>query len=242
MVTAALDPSSNRLLASLPAGTRRRLARILEPTLLRKGQKLIEEGRRVDYVYFPGRKTVVLLERPSENGAAIGVCLVGREGLVGADAALGDGMATYRAVAPFGGEALRLRMKAFKAEAGRARALMDRVLRDVQFLLLFASQTALCQSFHRLDRHLGSWNLHLHELAGPRELPITHDFLAGNLGVRRVGVTQAAGRLRAARLIRYRWGKLKILNRKGLMEFACSCYRKVSEARRRFFGPALDRV
>jgi CRP-like cAMP-binding protein len=240
MIADAVDPSSNRLLASLPAGVRRRLARVLESARLRKGQKLIEEGERVDYVYFPGRRTVILLERPSEETEGIGLGLVGREGLVGADAALGNGVATYRAVAAFGGEALRLRMEAFRAEAARAAALMDRVLRDAQFLLLFATQVALCHRFHRLDRHLGSWILHLQELAESRELPITHDFLARNLGVRRVGVTQAAGKLQSARLIRYRWGKLRILDRKGLMNFACACYRRVSEARRRFLSPARD--
>jgi CRP-like cAMP-binding protein len=238
MRSAAVDTSSNRLLASLPDPVRRRLARVLEPARLARGEKLIEVGRRVEHVYFPGRRTVILLERPSEETEGIGMCLVGREGLVGADAALGNGRATYRAVSAFEGEAMRLRMEAFRAEANRARELMDRVLRHSQFLLHFAAQVALCHRFHRLDRHLGSWILSLQDLAESRELPITHDFLARNLGVRRVGVTQAAGRLRAARLIGYRWGKLKVLFRKRLMDFACVCYRRVCEARHRILDSA----
>jgi len=240
MGTTVLDPSSNLLLASLPRRVNRRLAGALESARLKKGQRLIEVGLCPDHVYFPGRRTVILLERPSEESEGLGICAVGREGVVGADAALGDGVACYRAVAPFGGESLRLPTKAFKAAVARHAGFMGQVLRHSQFLLFFATQVALCHRFHRLDRHLASWILNLHELAGPRELPITHDSLAGNLGVRRVGVTQAAGSLQAAGFIRYRWGKLTVLDRRGLIDFACVCYLKVSEARHRFLGASHD--
>jgi CRP-like cAMP-binding protein len=216
----------NRLLAALPAREYERLLASLEPVKLSYGDVLYEPGEKMQHVYFPNDCLVSLLT-VIEGHRALEVGLVGREGVVGFRVALGSPTAAVRSLVQATGTALRMESDRFVRECRRSPALQLALLKFVNGLMLQISQTAACNRFHVVEQRLARWLLMTRERLASGEFHLTQEFLADMLGVRRVGVTSAAGLLQRRRLIRYRRGTIMILDQQGLEAAACSCYRQV---------------
>lgn len=235
MTDGVAGPRTNLLLASVPA-ERRPWSRRLEVVSLDAEEVLYEVCRPVDSIYFPLKGCAISVVRALDDGNCFDAGLVGYEGLVGVEALLGIPTAQFRVVVRVGGEALRIRADDLRDQMGGG---WPEVLRAyVQFLLLLFTQKAGCNRFHRLDKHLGSMLLAVHDRINGDEFVVTQSILARMIGVRRVGITQAARKLQQAGLIRYSWGKLTILDRRKLKAYACVCYQQQTEAYRRLLDPA----
>jgi hypothetical protein len=136
-----------------------------------------------------------------------------------------------------GGETLRMEAGALRAEVRRGGPLTALLHRYLQYLLLKFSQMAGCNRFHSLEQHFSSLLLRTQDLTGGDDLEVTHELFARMMGVRRVGVTQAARKLQRAGLIHYRWGKVTVLDRRGLEAHACVCHRQIKRAYEDLLGP-----
>jgi CRP-like cAMP-binding protein len=216
----------NRLLAALPAREYERLLSGLEPVRLTYGEVLYEPGERMRHVYFPSDCLVSLLT-VVEGHRALEVGLVGREGMVGSRLALGITASSVRALVQGSGTAVRMTSARFLQEFRRSPALQRALFRFTDALMLQVTQTAACNRFHVVEARLARWLLMTRERLPSGEFHLTHGFLADMLGVRRVGVTSAAGALQRQKLIRYQRGNITILDQQGLQAAACSCYRHV---------------
>jgi CRP-like cAMP-binding protein len=217
------DPRQNNLLAALPHAEWTRWTRWLEPCDLPLGTALYESGCRLGHAYFPTTAIVSLLH-VLESGASTEIAVVGREGVVGISLFMGGETTPSRAVVQSAGMAFRLRadllIQAFNCSAPVTHLL----LRYTQALITQMAQTAVCNRRHSLDQQLCRWLLlSLDRLPG-NELVMTQELIANMLGVRREGVTEAAGHLQQDGLIRYQRGHITILNRPGLESRACECY------------------
>jgi CRP-like cAMP-binding protein len=213
----------NRLLAALQDAEYQRLVPHLERVPLSLKQVLHEVGEPIEYVYFPHRAIVSALST-MEDGSMVEVGLVGNDGVVGIPAALGDNIAITTATVQVAGSAMRMKASLLKSEFQRAGSLQSLLLRYMQALYAFISQNSACNRLHNLDGRLARWLLLVYDRVESNELPLTHEFIAQMLGVRRAGVTEAAKALQQAGLIRYTRGKITILNREGLEALSCECY------------------
>jgi CRP-like cAMP-binding protein len=222
-VAAAEPYVANRLLAALPAREYARLAPCLEPVTLTYGEVLYEPGQRMRHVYFPGVCLVSLLTLV-EGHRALEVGLVGREGMIGARLAIGAATSPVRALVLGTGTALRMKAAHFSREFRRSPALQRALLRFTDDLVIQVSHTAACNRFHVVESRLARWLLLTAERMERMDFHLTHAFLADMLGVRREGVTEAAGALQRRRLIHYRRGDITILDQPGLEAACCSCY------------------
>lgn len=216
----------NRLLAALPAKEYERLLDGLEPVRLTYGEVLDEPGEPMRHVYFPCDCLISLLT-VVEGRRALEVGLVGREGMVGSRLALGFTTSSVRALVQGTGTALRIESVRFLRKFERSPELRRALLRFTDALMLQVTQNAACNRFHLVEARLARWLLMTRERVSSNEFHLTHEFLADMLGVRRVGVTLAAGALQRQQLIRYRRGAIKILDQQGLEASACSCYQQV---------------
>ena len=232
-----IDPEANELLGSLPFREQRRLLPALTTAPLGAHEVLYEPGRPIDYLYFPKRGTIVSLDLILNDGRCFSAGLVGNEGAVGAEAFLGGGTAQFTAVVLSPGESLRVGAGFFQAAVRGDGPLVARLRRYAQFLLLTFAQVAGCNRFHTLEQHFSSLLLRLQDRSGCADFAITHELFARLMGVRRVGVSQVARKLQRAGLIRYRWGKVALLDRPGLEARACVCHRQIEEANRSLLGP-----
>lgn len=214
---------ANSLLAAVPRQDYQRLLPELEPVTLTQGEVLYEPGQRVRHVYFPSDAHVSMLV-VAEGGKALEVGLVGREGMVGIALALGVEHSPVRALVQGTGTALRMRAGPFLEELARCAPLQRELHRYAYAKLAQARQTAACNRFHRVDARLARWLLMTSDRVRSDHFHLTHEFLADVLGVRRVGVTNAAGDLQRRKLIGYRRGDITILDRGGLEGAACPCY------------------
>lgn len=214
---------ANRLLAALPARNYRRLSSGLEPVELHFGDVLYQAGQRIRYVYFPGNSLVSLLTVVDQR-RAMEVGMVGREGMIGLPLALGAQVSPARALVHGAGTAMRMESARFCREIRTSPHLQRGVHRYANALMAQVSQTAACNRFHVIVARLARWLLMTRDRVGSGELRLTHEFLAYLLGVRRVGITQAARRLRARKLIDYNRGSIRILDDRGLEAAACACY------------------
>jgi hypothetical protein len=174
-------------------------------------------------VYFPSASLVSLLTLV-EGHMALEVSMVGREGIVGVPLALGIVDSPMRALVQGGGPALRMSATRFRAELGRNAPLQRGLNRYIHVLMGQIAQTAACNRFHLVEARLARWLLMTRDRVRSGEFRMTHDFLAHMLGVRRVGVTQAATALQRKKLIEYRRGSIRILDDRGLEAASCSCY------------------
>ena len=217
----------NNLLAALPRKAYEQLLPALAPDTLKFGDVLYEAGKPMRHVYFPEEGLVSLLTL-IEGRLALEVGMVGREGMVGVALALGINHSPMRALVQGSGSAMRMSAKRFRVELGRSRALQRGVNRYVHQLMGQISQTAACNRFHLVEARLVRWLLMTRDRMRSREFRMTQDFLAHMLGVRRVGVTQAASALQRKGLIEYSRGNIRILDQRGLEAAACSCYNIVS--------------
>jgi CRP-like cAMP-binding protein len=225
----------NRLLKALPAETYERLRPHLEPVQLASRQILWDAGVPIRSVYFP-RSCVMSLIVLLEGEPSVEAATVGREGLLGVPVALGAESTSALALAQVPGDAARLPASAFREAMARDGAFAGLVFRYAQALLEQTSQSVACNRRHTLDERCARWLLMTCDRVGADQFPLTQEFLAVMLGVRRAGVTVAAGMLQEAGLIRYSRGKITILDRVRLEEASCECYHVVKEMSDRLLG------
>jgi CRP-like cAMP-binding protein len=216
----------NRMLAALPAKEYERLMAGFEPVKLTSGEVLYEPGEEMRHVYFPSDCVVSLLT-VVEGHRTLEVGLVGREGMVGSRLALGLTTASVRALVQGSGTALRIKSSHFLRELRRSPVLQRALLHFTDALMIQVIQTAACNRFHLVEARLALWLLMTLERLPSGEFHFTQEFLADMLGVRRAGVTLAAGALQRRKLIRYRRGTITILDEQGLEAACCSCYQHV---------------
>jgi CRP-like cAMP-binding protein len=220
--------TTNRILDGLPASERARLDRRLEPVSLTLGQVIHEPGKAIRHVYFPVDCLVSLLTSVDRN-RTLEVGMVGNEGMSGMPLILGANASAQRGLVQGSGEALRMAAPEFLVEFDRAPALQRALHRYTWAMMAQISQTAACNRFHEAPQRLARWLLMTRDRIGRDEFVLTHEFLAHMLGLRRSGVSVAAGALKRRRLIRYSRGTLQVLDAKGLMRASCSCYQVVNE-------------
>ena len=216
-------PVTNRLIAGLSRKERDRLLRSSETVALPFGQILCEPRQRIQYAYFPLRGFISLVaivgaHHPLEMG------LVGSEGMLGASLGLGVGTAPLRAIVQGQGTALRVTAAELRRQLRLSPALMKTLHRYQYVLMEQLAKSAACTHFHELETRLARWLLMSHDRAHADQFRLTHEHLAGMLGVRRSGVTVAAGHLQRRKLLRYARGEISILDRKGLEAASCECY------------------
>lgn len=221
-------PQQNHLLAALPGEVQQRLFSHLEHVSLPLGQVLYESGESIRHVYFPTDSIVSLLN-VMESGACAEICVVGNEGLVGVSLFMGGESTPSRAVVQSGGYAYRLPGQRLKDEFNRHGELLVLMLRYTQALITQMSQTAVCNRHHSIDQQLCRWLLlSLDRLPG-NQLNMTQELIANMLGVRREGVTEAAGKLQRQGVIEYSRGRITVLNRRQLEQMSCECYAVVKK-------------
>lgn len=224
----AVDKSSNHLLAALPTAEWQRWHSQLELVNLRLGQVLYEAGGKMSYVYFPIDSIVSLLT-VLEDGDSAEIAVVGNEGIVGVSLFMGGETTPSRAVVQSAGRSVRLSAHVLKTEFRTSPAVMHLLLRYTQALITQMTQTAACNRHHSLDEQLCRWLLLSLDRLHVNQLIMTQELIANMLGVRREGVTEAAGRLQRAGLISYTRGKINVLDRAGLEKRSCECYAVVKK-------------
>jgi CRP-like cAMP-binding protein len=216
-------PKTNHLLASLPEADYQRLLPHLESVELPLGWSVYESGSRMEHVYFPTDGIVSLLY-VMENGQSAEIAVTGPEGLVGIALFMGGESTTSRAIVQSKGHAWRLPARFLRSEFERGGDLQHVLLRFTQALITQMSQTAVCNRHHTVEQQLCRWLLLSLDRLATNELEMTQELIANMLGVRREGVTEAAGHLQDAGLIHYRRGHIKVLDRPKLEKRVCECY------------------
>jgi len=216
-------PSQNHLLAALPAADFERLAGHLEPVAMHLGDTLYEPGGQLQYVYFPTTAIVSLLY-VLESGVSAEMGSVGHEGILGISLFMGGDSTPSSAVVQTAGHGYRLPGKLLKDEFNRGGLVQRLLLRYTQALLTQMCQTAACNRHHSIEQQLCRWLLLTLDRLPSNELIMTQELVASALGVRREGITEAAGKLQRAGVIRYRRGHISVLERSGLEAGACECY------------------
>src|SRR5436309_11657567 len=221
-------PHQNHLLAALPPSDYERLASHLGLIPMRLGDVLYEPGVRLRHVYFPTTSILSLLY-VMEDGASAEIAIVGNEGILGISLFMGGETTPSRAVVQSAGHAFRLKAEMLKSEFGRFGPTMHLLLRYTQALITQMAQTAVCNRHHSVDQQLCRWLLLSLDRLSSNQLSMTQELIANMLGVRREGVTEAAGKLQDARLIHYSRGRITVVDRPGLEAQACECYRVVKK-------------
>jgi CRP-like cAMP-binding protein len=216
-------PPTNRLLAALPGKNLEHLLANCEPIDLIFGDILSAPGDRVRHVYFPTDGFISLVA-PVDGYAGLEVGMIGSEGMYGIGLMLGVDVSPMHALVQGTGPALRMNAKPFRRELEDSPALQRGLNRYLYVLLSQLAQTAACTRFHVVEARLARWLLMTRDRARSDEFYLTQDFLSHMLGVRRVGVTKAAGSLQRRKLISYSRGVIRVLDRSGLQAAACGCY------------------
>jgi CRP-like cAMP-binding protein len=220
------SPRQNQLLKALPGEDFQRMVPHLELISMRLGEVLYEPGTRLRHVYFPTTSIVSLLY-VMEDGASAEIAIVGNEGILGISLFMGGDTTPSRAVVQSAGYGYRLKAQLLKDEFGRFGPAMHLLLRYTQALITQMAQTAVCNRHHSVDQQLCRWLLLSLDRLASNELTMTQALIADMLGVRREGVTEAAGKLQDAGLIRYVRGRISVLDRPGLEMRSCECYQVV---------------
>ena len=228
MVRSSPSPVLNELLTALPAADMQRLRADLEPVVLKLGEVIFESGDEPGFLYFPTSGIISLLHVMA-NGSTGEIAIVGNEGAVGIALFMGGESSPSRAVVQSAASALRLPAKALGKEFKRGGELQRLLLRFTQALIAQMSQTAVCNRHHSIQQQLSRWLLMSLDRLPSNEVLMTQELIANMLGVRREGVTEAAGKLQAEGLIRYSRGHIKILDRKQLEARVCECYAVVKK-------------
>jgi CRP-like cAMP-binding protein len=234
------SPNQNHLLAALPTAEFERLAPHLEPVELLLGDVLHESGGLMHYVYFP-TTAILSLHYVMENGSSSEIAGVGNEGVLGISLFMGGNTTPSRAVVQTGGRGYRLRAQLMLQEFNRAGLMQQLLLRYTQALITQMSQTAACNRHHSLVQQLCRWLLLTLDRMPTNELIMTQELVASMLGVRREGVTEAAGKLQQTGVIRYRRGHITVLDRSGLESQVCECYQVVKKEFSRLLPDLLQR-
>lgn len=217
------DPNQNHLMAALLDAEYDRLSPHLDLIPMKLGDVLYESGDKMQYVYFP-TTAIISLHYLLENGGSSEIAGVGNEGVLGISTFMGGDSTPSRAVVQTGGFGYRLPAPLLMEEFNRAGPVMRLLLRYTQALLTQMSQTAVCNRHHTVEQQLCRWLLLTLDRLASNELTMTQELIANMLGVRREGVTEAAGRLQGYGYISYRRGHITVLDRKGLERDVCECY------------------
>jgi CRP-like cAMP-binding protein len=218
-----LPLTQNRLIERLPRRDRTRLLAVCEPVQLLLSEELCRRGEPVRHVYFPTHGFISLVAQVDQH-PSLGVAMVGREGMVGASLVLGVLQVPLRALVQGAGAAWRVESTAFRRELQGSPALQGSLGRYLYVLMAQVAVSAACLRFHLILPRLARWLLMSQDRAHADSFHVTHEFLAHTLGVRRVGVTTAAGALQRSGLIVYHRGEVTVLDRPGLEAAACTCY------------------
>src|SRR6202790_4847791 len=222
------SPHQNHLLAALSSGDYARLASHLELVPMKLGEVLYESGVELRYVYFPTTSILSLLY-VMQDGASAEIAIVGNEGILGISLFMGGETTPSRAVVQSAGHAFRLKAELLKNEFGRFGPTMHLLLRYTQALITQMAQTAVCNRHHSVDQQLCRWLLLSLDRLQTNELSMTQELIANMLGVRREGVTEAAGKLQKLGVIEYGRGKITVLDRPMLEQLCCECYAVVKK-------------
>lgn len=234
------NPNQNNLLAAMPEAEFARLLPHLELVPMLLGDLLIDSGAKLNHVYFP-TTAIISLHYLLENGGSSEIAGVGKEGLVGVSLFMGGNSTPSRAVVQTGGYGYRLKAHLLMEEFDRSGPVMRLLLRYTQALLTQMSQTAVCNRHHTVEQQLCRWLLLTLDRLPSNELTMTQELIANMLGVRREGVTEAAGRLQGYGYISYRRGHITVLDRKGLESDVCECYGVVKKEFARLLSDVLQR-
>lgn len=235
------EARKNFLLDSLPKVELERLISHLEPVDLPLGKVLYESGDKLDYAYFPTTSIVSLLYI-MENGATAEIGVVGNDGILGIALFMGGNTTPNRAVIQSSGKALKISAKNLMAEFSLGGKFQNVLLRYTQALITQISQTAVCNRLHSVEEQLCRWLLLSHDRLDSDKLVMTHDLISNMLGVRREGVTLAAQKLVARKLIKSVRGTMTVLDRPGLEQAVCECYEVVNTEYNRLLGRGLART
>jgi CRP-like cAMP-binding protein len=229
------EPGRNKLLAALPRREQDRLLPHLGPVALSFEETLYEPDGPIRHVYFPTGGVISLL-LALEDGSVAEVGRVGNEGMVGLPVFLGLPTSHTRAFVQLPGEALRMKAQVFRQQARQGGPLCGLLLRYTQALLRNSEQLTACNSRHPIEQRLCRWLLITHDRVQADQFEVTQAFLSQMLGVHRQSVTVAASNLQKAGLIRYRRGKLAVLDRRGLEAASCGCYQAVARELEKVFA------
>lgn len=227
-LSATISRNANHLLDRLPEAARDRVFPYLETVALPLGKVLYEPDDKLRYVYFPIDAIVSLLY-VMESGASAEISVVGNEGVVGIALFMGGQSTPSRAVVQSAGTAWRLAAQPLMEEFNRHRELMLLLLHYTQALITQMSQTAVCNRHHHIDQQLCRWLLLSLDRLPSNQLSMTQELIANMLGVRREGVTEAAGKLQDLGVIKYHRGKITVLDRRRLEQLCCECYAVVKK-------------
>lgn len=220
------QPTGNRVLDALPQEDFARLAPHLQSIDPERGQILHESDVPIEHVYFP-TSGIISLVTQMNSGASVEIGLVGSEGMAGLSVVLGAERSRHQAMEQIPGNRLRLPTEVVRAEFKRGGALQGLLLGYTQVLLTQLGMVASCNRLHHMEERLARWLLMSADRSGSDELPLTHEFISMMLGVRRAGVTEVALALQNDRLIDYTRGHITIIDREGLEDLACECYRLI---------------
>ena len=235
MTTKSMPPG-NQLIDLLPRKDRLRFVNACECVDLTLAKVLSEHGKPTPYVYFPTSGFISLIAIVKDSpGVEVG--MVGREGMLGVQLALGVSTAPLHALVQGAGTALRISTKHFKAELTASPALQNQLLRYLYVLMAQLAESTACARFHHIGPRLARWLLMSQDRSQASSFDLTQEFLAYMLGVRRVGITEAAGAMQKTGLISYSRGKLTVLDRKGLERAACGCYASDQKTYARLLQP-----
>jgi CRP-like cAMP-binding protein len=219
-------PRQNQLLATLSEVELKRLLPRLEEVEMPLGHVVYESGRTLSHIYFPST-CIVSLMYVLESGASAEIAVVGNEGVVGVSLFMGGETTPNRAVVQSAGAAFRLPAALIQEEFRRGGTMQHLMLRYTQSLLTQMAQTGVCNRHHSLDQQLCRWLLLSIDRLPADEITTTQELISSMLGVRREGVTEAAGKLQKAGIISYRRGHIKVLDRPALEKLSCECYEVV---------------
>lgn len=218
------DKPNNRLLAALPSEELERLSPALHAIPLELRQVIYEVGAPIDHLYFVEEGLCSILTSMAD-GSTVEVGMVGKDGMIGVNVLLDGAASPNQVIVQVPGSARRIATARFKTAFHRSAETRDVVLRCIGDMLAISAQTAACNRLHSIEQRCARWLLMAYDRVGSETIPLTHEFLATMLGVRRSGVTLVAVELQRSGLIRYRHGQVTILNREGLEATACECYR-----------------
>lgn len=221
-------PQQNNILDALPQTERERIYPHLKPVTLPLGKVLYESGDLLRHIYFP-IDCIVSLLYVLENGASAEICVVGNDGVIGVALFMGGETTTSRAIVQSAGVAYRLTGRRLKQEFERQGETMHILLRYTQALITQMAQTAVCNRHHTVDQQLARWLLLSLDRLPANKLAMTQELIANMLGVRREGVTDAAGKLQRLGVITYSRGLITVLDRPRLEKLSCECYSVVKK-------------
>jgi CRP-like cAMP-binding protein len=234
-LTAVSISTGNRLLAALTRAEYERLIPHLERVHLPRGKVLFEAGDLIRHAHFPTSGVVSLLSM-TQDGETVEVAMVGNEGMLGVPIILRTGVTLHRSMVHIPGEALRIRSDVLEIEFNRNGQIQDCLLRFTHTLIAQISQSAICNRFHTVEARLARWLLVIYDRVRKETFYLTQEFISHMLGTPRTVVTIAANKLQDAGFIRYKRGRITILERQGLESAACECYRVVTNEISRFIA------